>query len=94
MATKRNNKPFLLLTCNFEKPFTLFDDGKARHLYRPANIEFPTYRDFLKKLKQVSVGTGSWSVTVIRYKRGEWGEWFENWRCENGKLFIEKKGWM
>ena len=89
-----DRKPFINLTCNFEKPFTLFDDGRARHLYACATITFPTYRDFLKKLKQVSVDTGSWSVTLIRYKRGEWGEWFEHWTCEDGKLFIKRQGWM
>jgi hypothetical protein len=94
MARRRDKKPFITLECNFEKPFTLFDDGKPRHLYRSTYIEFPTYRDFIRKLKQVSVGTGSWSVTLIRYKRGEWGEWFENWRCEDGKLSIERQGWM
>lgn len=90
-----SKKPFITLECNFEKPFTLFDDGKPRHLHRNTYIEFPTYRDFLRKLKQVSVGSGYWTIRLTRYKKrgGRW-EWFEYWRNDNGKLSIVNQGWM
>jgi len=89
-----DKKPFIILTCNFERPFTLFDDNKPRRLHSTATIMFPTYREFLKKLKKVSIGSGNWTVTLIRYKRGEWGEWFERWVCNDGILSIEREGWM
>ena len=66
-------------------------------------VEYPTYRELRKNLKHLIQGNieGSDrycdvepSITVIRYKRGEWGEWFENWELHSGKPVKVKKGWM
>jgi hypothetical protein len=34
-------------------------------------------------------------VSVFRHRRGEWGEWFENWQFNHErKPTIVKEGWM
>ena len=53
---------------------------------------FPTYR-LLKKalpedLKEQNI------IYVSRSKRGEWGEYFENWELIDGKPKKVKEGWM
>jgi len=32
-------------------------------------------------------------VSVVRTRRGQWGEWFERWKLENGKPTIIEQGW-
>jgi hypothetical protein len=38
--------------------------------------------------------SGGNEVCVYRRRRGEWGEWFENWFRVNGIPEIIKEGWM
>lgn len=56
---------------------------------------YKTYhKDLVKDIANVMTEFGVKTVTVIRSKRGEWGEWFERWdmdyRC---KPEITKQGW-
>ena len=57
-------------------------------------ISVRTYRevkqDMLRYLKQSYSG----EVSVYRERRGEWGEWFENWQLIDDKPKIIKEGWM
>lgn len=94
MAKRRNNKPYIQLTAG-EKPQSYFDDQEPKRINHRDYVEFPTYRKLIKSLKDCAkVCTEQWSVYVFRSRRGEWGEWFEKWTAVNGKLSIEKKGWM
>jgi len=31
---------------------------------------------------------------VTRFRRGQWGQWFEHWEEVDGKLKIIKQGWL
>lgn len=55
---------------------------------------FDTYRDLRKQIKRFLHESYDDKVSVSRTRRGEWGEWFENWELVNGKPEIVKQGWM
>lgn len=57
-------------------------------------IQYPTYRELKKNLKKHLQENLEAQVAVCRSKRGEWGEWFENWTLVNGNPQIVKQGWM
>lgn len=58
-------------------------------------IQYKTYRELLKNIKQHCIDNiDADGVSVIRSKRGEWGEWFERWKIGvGGKPEIVKQGW-
>ena len=55
--------------------------------------EFPTYRELKKVLLQSIKDDVEEEITVIRFRRGEWGEWWEKWIESNGKLKKISEGW-
>lgn len=57
---------------------------------------YPTYRKLRRNLIQHLKDSYDNEVTVSRSKRGEWGEWFENWKLDfDGRnATIIKQGWM
>ena len=57
---------------------------------------FNSYRELLKCIKEsCETNIDLDGVQVIRSKRGQWGEWFENWKLDNNnKPVIIKEGWM
>lgn len=57
-------------------------------------IQYKTYRELRKNLMQHLLENLENQVAVSRTKRGEWGEWFENWKLIDGKPQIVKQGWM
>lgn len=57
-------------------------------------IQYPTYRELKKNIKRHLEENLESTVSVSRSKRGEWGEYFENWQLVNGKPTIVKEGWM
>ena len=57
-------------------------------------ILYPTYRELKKNIQKHLLENLEPEVSVSRSKRGEWGEWFENWQLVNGKPKIVKQGWM
>ena len=57
-------------------------------------IRYDTYRELKKNLKKHLEENLEATICVSRSKRGEWGEWFENWQLVNGKPEIVKQGWM
>jgi len=57
-------------------------------------FSYPTYKDLRKDMKSLLNKSRNNAVSVYREKRGEWGEWFENWVMSNGKPRIQKEGWM
>ena len=56
-------------------------------------IQYPTYRELKKNMAKHLKECIEWPVSVVRSKRGEWGEWFEHWQMENGIPTIVKEGW-
>ena len=57
-------------------------------------LRFDTYIKLRRELKEMLEASTDNTVSVCRSKRGEWGEWFENWELVNGKPKIIKEGWM
>lgn len=57
-------------------------------------VEYPTYRDLLKDLKSLFERNDYKDIHVFRTRRGEWGEWFEIWKYNNGNPVIQKSGWQ
>lgn len=57
---------------------------------------YKSYRELKKSLKgHCGNCKEDEGVFVCRYRRGEWGEWFERWKLDdNGKPYIVKQGWM
>ena len=58
------------------------------------SIQYPTYKELKKNLMKHLLENLENQVAVCRSKRGEWGEWFENWTLVNGNPQIVKQGWM
>ena len=54
---------------------------------------YPTYVKLKKNLVEILKSTDDNFVTVVRSKRGEWGEWFEHWQLKNDIPTIVKQGW-
>jgi hypothetical protein len=57
-------------------------------------IRYKTYVELKKNIKKHLKENLEAQISVSRSKRGEWGEWFENWRLEDGEPTIIKEGWM
>lgn len=58
-------------------------------------VSYPTYAELKKYLRRDLKQNINRELTVIRYRRGEWGEWFENWFLDgNDTPHISKQGWM
>lgn len=55
---------------------------------------YSTYRELKHNLLQALNDSYDNEVSVSRSRRGEWGEWFENWGLSNDKPYIIKQGWM
>ena len=56
---------------------------------------YPTYAELKKDLKNLIAQSPVHKVHVYRYRRGEWGEWFEHWGFNyKRKPVITKEGWM
>jgi len=57
-------------------------------------LRFDTYAKLRRELKEMLESSTDNTVSISRSRRGEWGEWFENWELVNGKPKIVKQGWM
>lgn len=55
---------------------------------------FDTYEKCISKVKQLLRDGYEKQLSISRSKRGEWGEYFENWELVNNKPTIVKEGWM
>lgn len=58
------------------------------------SIQYPTYRELRKNLRKHLEVNLEPTVSVYRSRRGEWGEYYENWILSNGKPVKVKEGWM
>jgi len=83
------------------KPEVTFRTEDSEHKYRNSysksryvTLQFPTYRELKKEIKNILIESLDDTVHVSRSRRGTWGEWFEHWKLINGKPTIIKQGWM
>ncbi len=54
---------------------------------------YPTYAKLKRSIGAVLRESHDECASVVRSKRGEWGEYFEHWELVNGKPTIVKEGW-
>lgn len=56
---------------------------------------FNTYKELKRNLIKALQDSYDNEVSVSRSRRGEWGEWFENWiLSDDGKPKLISQGWM
>lgn len=53
-----------------------------------------TYREAKHKMNAFMDKSFDENVSVFRKRRGQWGEWFENWSRIGGKAKIIREGWQ
>lgn len=58
------------------------------------NILIPTYKEVKRKMNAFMQDSFDENVNVFRSRRGQWGEWFENWSRVGSKAMIHKQGWQ
>ena len=88
----RNKKPcFTIVTVENLRDYNNYL-RKSKYLF----VEAPTYVELKKKVREYLTGNEMVDdeIVVTRYRRGEWGEWFEVWTLDNGKVIIKKQGWQ
>jgi len=52
------------------------------------------YKEIKRTMQSLLDDSENGIVSVLRSRRGEWGEWFEKWGLLNNKPVILKQGWM
>jgi len=69
--------------------------GMCEELYKTYGpIQKPTYAELRQDVKDMLIRKKCEVVGVNRSKKGEWGEWYEEWRLVNGKPEIIRETWM
>jgi hypothetical protein len=58
------------------------------------NVLIPTYKEVKRKMNAFMQDSFDENVNVFRSRRGQWGEWFENWSRVGSKAKIHKQGWQ
>ncbi len=58
------------------------------------NVLIPTYKEVKRKMNAFMLDSFDENVNVFRSRRGQWGEWFENWSRVGSKAKIHKQGWQ
>lgn len=53
-----------------------------------------TYKEVKRKMNAFMSDSFDENVSVFRMRRGQWGEWFENWSRIGGKAKIIREGWQ
>lgn len=86
---------------NFKPQITVITEESRRDYcngYGKGNpyktIQYKTYAELKRNIKQHLVDNLEAQVPVCRSRKGEWGEYFENWKLVDGKPTIIKEGWM
>ena len=80
------------------QPFaSWFSNEKKKHVSQ----SYKTIQELRKNLKSIFEDALPWrvdyygsTVNITRYRRGEWGEWFEIWEKSDNKIRRVKQGWM
>ena len=74
-----------------------FHTEESRNYPKSVWINRPTYRELKKDLPALLEEYEMEEATVFRFRRGEWGEWFEKFYLVPGKkpkVRMGKSGWM
>ena len=86
---------------NFKPQITIITEETRRksvNSYGKENpyktIQYKTYRELKKNIKKHLQENIENVVCVSRSKRGEWGEFYENWKLIDNKPTIIKSGWQ
>lgn len=58
------------------------------------NFTVGTYKEVKRRMREFLEDSDGNEVSVYRRRRGEWGEWFENWGRAGSGCEIRKEGWM
>lgn len=58
------------------------------------SIQYKTYKELKKNIKKHLEENIEDTVSVLRSRRGEWGEFYEIWTLLDGKPVIVRSGWM
>jgi hypothetical protein len=58
------------------------------------NVLVPTYKAVKRKMNAFMNDSFDENVSVFRRRRGQWGEWYENWAKVGNKCQIIKEGWQ
>jgi hypothetical protein len=53
-----------------------------------------TYKEVKRRMNAFMLNSFDENVSVFRKRRGQWGEWFENWSRIGGKAKIIREGWQ
>ena len=53
-----------------------------------------TYKEVKRRMNAFMLNSFDENVNVFRSRRGQWGEWYENWSKIGGKCQIIKEGWQ
>ena len=53
-----------------------------------------TYKEVKSRMNAFMLKSFDENVSVFRARRGQWGEWYENWSKVGGKCKIIKEGWQ
>lgn len=96
-------KPNTQTMANFKPQVTYVTEQSQRDYWNSPSYarksmyiveRFKTYQELLKKLPVILEDSIDVYVSVVRSKRGQWGEWFEHWQLDSSrKPVIIKQGW-
>jgi hypothetical protein len=83
------------------KPQVIYITSNSSHEYwynraksQYITKEYKTYAELKKDLPTIcKENIDDDGVSVYRSRRGQWGEWFETWKLDNGVPTIVKEGW-
>lgn len=53
-----------------------------------------TYKEVKRRMNAFMNDSFDENVSVFRKRRGQWGEWFENWSKIGSKAKIIREGWQ
>lgn len=71
-----------------------FNASPYKKVSQTITKQFNTYKELKKELPEIcEKNIDADGVSVVRSKRGQWGEWFERWENVNGVPTIIKEGW-
>ena len=84
---------------NFKPQASFITDDSIREYrngWRKSRVNvnvYPTYAKLKASICAILNECVDGTASVVRSRRGEWGEWFEHWELVNGKPKIVKEGW-
>lgn len=72
------------------KPTVSYRDNNGSNV----SFSIKTYAEVKKRMNAFMNDSFDECVSVYRHRRGEWGEWCEDWQKQGSKNVIVKQGWQ